>query len=183
MNVERIKVADLSLLWITAVFTGATLGATTNIVNGNVSPEYFRTIMGWQEVANVPRAAIAQGIVEGLFIGLVLATVFSSVVGFISHARCTYSFGVRFLGGIVAGAMFCWIIGGMIALGLAVLSPEFFQHAFRGSALTGSDLLKYAWVGGSIDGLELGGAACVVIGCVLFRARWRALLEQINPQR
>jgi hypothetical protein len=182
MNVDRIKVADLSLLWVSAVFSGAVLGAATNVVNGNTCPEYFRRIMGWTEVVNVPRAAIAQGIVEGLYIGLVLATVFSAVVGIVSRARCPYSFGVRFLGGIVAGAVFCWFVGGLIALGIAVLSPEFFQYTFRGSMLEGGDLLKYAWVGGSIDGLEFGGAACVVIGCVLFRAKWRALPNEMNPQ-
>jgi hypothetical protein len=38
---------------------GGFLGATTNAVNGRVSPFYFVTALGWHYVADVWRASIA----------------------------------------------------------------------------------------------------------------------------
>jgi O-antigen/teichoic acid export membrane protein len=38
-------------------------------------------------------------------------------------------------------------------------------------------MLQYAWVGGSIWGLQFGGLASVIVGSVLFRAKWRGLTE------
>jgi hypothetical protein len=49
-------------LVVTGILMGAALGALTNGINGWVSPLYFRNIMRWQEVKDVWRASIAQGI-------------------------------------------------------------------------------------------------------------------------
>ena len=46
------------------------IGATTNAVNGLVSPVYFINILHWHNVENVWRACIAQGIFDGLLTGL-----------------------------------------------------------------------------------------------------------------
>ena len=50
----------------------AALGALTNSVNGLISPEYFRTILGWVYLSDMDvwRASIAQGILEGVIFGL-----------------------------------------------------------------------------------------------------------------
>ena len=58
-------------------------------------------------------------------------------------------------------------------MGLATLSPEFYQHAFRGVPEDLGQMLSYAWVGGSIWGIQFGGLASVIVGSVLFRAKWR----------
>ncbi len=34
-------------------------------------------------------------------------------------------------------------------------------------------MLRYAWVGGSIWGTELGGLLSVILGVVVLRANWR----------
>ena len=52
------------------------LGALTNTINGRVSPLYFRNIMRWSDVSDVPRAAIGQGAFEGLLCGLIFGTIF-----------------------------------------------------------------------------------------------------------
>jgi hypothetical protein len=57
-------------------------------------------------------------------------------------------------------------------MGLAVLSPEFYRRAFIGVPEEFGSMLKYAWVGGSIWGLELGGLLSVVLGLVVLRGNW-----------
>lgn len=165
-------------LAFTGVGLGAALGGITNSINGRVSPLYFRNIMRWDDVADIGRAAIAQGILEGLMFGLALSVVFVAVVGIVARARCPYGLAVRYLLGIAAAALVCWALGGLIAMGLATLSPEFYRHAFRGVPEAVPEMLRYAWVGGSIWGLEFGGLASVIVGAVLFRAKWRTLTEE-----
>jgi hypothetical protein len=152
---------------LTGVFSSACLGAVTNTVNGWVSPQYFEVIMQWDGVEDVWRASIAQGILEGLLFG----TFFS--LGIITRASCDYWFAVRHLLGIVAGAFVCWIIGGLAAIGLATLSPEFYRRAFFGVPDEHRAMLAYAWVGGSIWGVQLGGLVSVLLGLVVLRANWR----------
>ncbi|MDG3007122.1 hypothetical protein [Paludisphaera mucosa] len=160
-------------LAIGGVALGAALGALTNAVNGRLSPEYFRAVMRWEGVADVARASLAQGIFEGLLFGLGLSLVFTLVVGFVSRARCPLRASGAYLLAIGATALTCWAAGGLLAIGLATLSPEFYRHAFRGVPEAAPAMLRYAWVGGSIWGLEFGGLAAVLVASVLFRARWR----------
>jgi hypothetical protein len=168
-------------LAFTGVLLGAVFGALTNSVNGWVSPSYFRNIMRWHDVADIWRASIAQGILEGLMLGLAFSVIFVSVVGIISRARCPYKTAAAYLVGIAIFAVVGWVIGGLIAMGLAALSPDFFRHAFRGAPRDFAEMLRYAWVGGSIWGLEFGGLASVIVGSVLFRAKWRGLAEEARP--
>ena len=160
-------------LAVTGVLTGAALGGLTNSVNGWISPLYFRNILGWHDVNDVWRATIAQGIFEGLLFGLFLALVFTVVVGCVSKARCSYRFGVVILAFVAVAALVCWAVGGLLGMGLATLSPEFYRHAFIGVPRDFGEMLRYAWVGGSIWGIEFGGFAPTILGSFLFYARWR----------
>ena len=72
----------------TAIIGGAVIGGSTNAINAVVSPLYFRTIMQWQDVENIWRSSVAQGIFEGLLYGIVVAVVFTLVVGLVSRERC-----------------------------------------------------------------------------------------------
>lgn len=159
------------------VALGPALGALTNAANGRVSPEYFRAVMRWDDVRDVPRAAIAQGVFEGLLFGTALSLIFVAVVGVSSRARCPLRISARHLAAIAVAALACWAIGGLIAIALASLSPEFYRHAFIGVPDDPSAMLRYAWVGGSIWGLQFGGFAAVVVASVLFAARWPARSE------
>lgn len=158
---------------VTGVFASAALGAATNAVNGWVSPLYFVTVMRWRGVEDVWRASIAQGIFEGLCFGVFFSLVFTSGVGIITQASCGFGFAVRHLIGITAAALVCWAIGGVAAVGLASLSPEFYRRAFIGVPEEAGPMLAYAWVGGSIWGVQLGGLVSVVLGLVVLRANWR----------
>jgi len=159
---------------VSGIIAGAALGGLTNSINGWVSPLYFRNVLHWQNVEDVWRASIAQGILEGLLFGIFLSLVFVVVAGIVSKARCTYRFGVTVLLAIVAAAFVCWLIGGVLGMGLASLSPEFFRHAFRGVPQDLAEMLRYAWVGGSIEGIEIGGFFLTILGSFFFYAKWRS---------
>lgn len=164
-------------LAITGVLTGAVLGAFTNSISGWVSPLYFRNILHWNDVEDVWRASIAQGILEGLMFGLFLVLVFTVVVGCVSKARCPYGFGVVVLLFIAVAALVCWVIGGLLGMGLAALSPDFYRHAFYRVPEDFNEMLRYAWVGGSIWGLEFGGFALTVLGSFVFYAKWQRRMK------
>lgn len=157
----------------TGVVAGATLGALTNAVNGAVSPTYFVRILGWHDVADVWRASIAQGVFEGLLYGLFFSLVLTSVIGIASRGRCPYGFAARHLAGVFGATLVCWVIGGLLGVGLSALSPEFYRRAFIGVPEDLGEMRRYAWVGGSIWGAVFGGLACVILGAVLFVPRWR----------
>ena len=161
----------------TGILTGAALGALTNCVNGLVSPLYFCNILGWHDVIDVWRASIAQGIFEGLMFGLFLALVFTTVVGCVSKVRCSYGFGAAILAFVAVATLVCWAVGGLLGVGLATLSPDFYRHAFIGVPQDFGEMLRYAWVGGSIWGIEFGGFALMVLGSFLFYARWQRVAK------
>ncbi len=147
------------------------------MINGRVSPDYFRNILRWHEVVAIERAILAQGIFEGLICGLVLSTVFATVVGLVSKAECSYRLGVRYIGFLLALALACWCVGGLLGMLLASVSPEFYGRTFIGVPDDLGPRICYAWVGGSIWGVQFGGTAALVVVCVLFRAAWRRGME------
>jgi hypothetical protein len=161
----------LAAIVLLGTAAGGTLGALTNCVNGRISPDYFMNALGWEYAADVPAAAVAQGIYEGTMLGLVLSTLFAVTVGWVSKARCPFRIAAYHLLRIFAWALVCWCLGGMIGVLLAIISPGFFPigETFRQDY---SRLLSFAWVGGSIQAIEWGGSAMALLECILFRARW-----------
>ena len=170
---QQTQPVALLLIAATAILGGAVIGASTNAINGAVSPDYFRNIMQWHDVEQIWRASIAQGIFEGLIYGIMFSVVFTLVVGLVSRARCPYPFALRHLLAIVVAIYCCWAAGGLIAMGLAILSPEFYRSTFVDVPNALGPMLRYAWVGGSIWGAMFGGLLAVVIGSILFSVRWR----------
>jgi hypothetical protein len=175
---EHTQPVALLMIAATAIVGGAVIGASTNAINGAVSPLYFRNVMGWHDVEGIWRASIAQGIFEGLISGVMFSVVFTLVVGLVSRARCPFNFAFRHMLAIVVAIYCCWAAGGLIAMGLATVSPEFYRNAFIGVPDTLGPMLRYAWVGGSIWGAMFGGLLAVVIGSVLFAVRWRRSQHQ-----
>jgi hypothetical protein len=155
------------------IAAGALLGALTNAVNGAVSPTYFRNILRWHHVEHIWRAAVAQGIFEGLIYGVIFSIVFILVVGRVSRARATLAFAWRhiLLAGVIA--LGAWCLGGVIAMGLATLSPDFYRSTFIGVPAEFREMLKYAWVGGSIWGVLFGAVLAVIVASVTAAGDWR----------
>jgi hypothetical protein len=158
---------------LTGVAAGAFIGASTNAINGLVSPIYFINILHWHNVENICRACMAQGIFDGLLTGLFFSLIFTVAAAYFSGAACSYWFACKHLLGIVAGAYACWLLGGLTAMGLATLSPEFYRRLFIGVPDEFSDMLAYAWVGGSIWGVHFGSFLCLILGIIFLRANWR----------
>ncbi len=116
---------------------------------------------------------MAQGIFEGLIYGAILSVVFTLVIGVVSRGAVTFKFALKHLAPAASIALAAWCLGGLIAMGLAALSPDFFHHAFRGVPHQPGEMLKYAWVGGSIWGILFGAAISVIIVSVIASNRWR----------
>jgi len=163
---------------VCGVLACALLGGTTNVVNGWVSPEYFVTILRWDPNSDVWRAAIAQGIFEGLMFGIFFSLVFTVATGLITRGSCSFGFAFKHLLGILVGAYLCWTFGGLVAVGLATLSPQFYRQTFIGVPQDFNAMLRYAWVGGSIWGAEFGGVFSIVVGVVVLRANWQRGVEK-----
>ena len=149
---------------------------------GLVSPRYFITIMRWHDVTDVWRASIAQGMFEGFCFGIFFSLLFTAGTGIITGAACRFSFALRHIGGILLGAYLAWFIGGLAGMGLAALSPEFYQRTFIGVPDAIGERLAYAWVGGSIWGAQLGALVSVVLGLVVLRANLRRLQQTVSGQ-
>jgi hypothetical protein len=167
---------------LVSIIGGGLLGALTNFINGRVSPLYFKNIMRWKEVANIPRAAIAQGILEGLICGLIFGTIFVVAVSIISRLRVPIGQSITYLGFLFFSAFLAWCMGGVTAMALAWISPDFYRHVFIGVPEEPSSMLRYAWVGGSIWGVQFGGFALLIVWVVVFGIKWRATNRVQTPQ-
>lgn len=53
------KAGTVVFIALTYILMGAFIGALTNMVNGAVSPLYFKNVMGWHDVQDVWRASVA----------------------------------------------------------------------------------------------------------------------------
>ena len=90
---------------LSGVLGSGFFGATTNAINGAVSPTYFVNILGWHGVENVWRASIVQGVFEGLLFGVFFSLVFTVSTGIITGATCSFGFAFRHMLGIFSGAV------------------------------------------------------------------------------
>lgn len=161
---------NMLIIWFSGIIGGSLIGGITNTINSFVSTQYYRNILGWTKVIDIQRAIIAQGVFEGILIGLVLSTIFVVIIGVMSNAQCSLGLGMRYLSLLFLVATFCWVLGGVFAMTLSSLSPEFYASHFYGVPEQIGPRLRYAWVGGSIWGIQFGGAAAVFVASVLFKA-------------
>lgn len=152
----------LMAIALSSIILGSLFGALTNIINGAVSPFYFELVMGWR-FNNIWKASIAQGIFEGTIYGIFFSIVFTTGFGLITKGKASLSFALKILIQVLFFIMSCWFIGGAIATLLALLSPDFYHSHFYFPPKESSDLLRFAWVGGSI----WGGIIGAVLGCIL----------------
>ena len=124
---------------------------------------------------------------EGAFYGVAFSLMFTVAVTAITRARCPYGLAARTLLSIAGVALACWVVGGLLGMTLATISPEMYRQTFiprpgsPGTSAVLSDtgaLLAYAWVGGSIWGGLIGGLAAVVVALTWFHHHWRQLQDR-----
>jgi hypothetical protein len=178
--VDRSRPFAMIGIAVTTILAGPLVGVTTNAVNGLVSPTYFVSVMGWNLVSNVWLASIQQGIYEGTVCGFILSFILTLSVGLITQARCRYSILLKWLLILLLIGYMQWIVGGVLGMTFAAANPGAFQRMFIGVPGDYMQMLRYAWVGGSIWGSELCSLPLVAIGIITFWMRWKKRLREIN---
>ena len=58
-------------------------------------------------------------------------------------------------------------------MALAAVFPRFYRGVFIGVPDDFTEMLRYAWVGGSIWGAQPGGLLCTILGVIYLRTNWR----------
>jgi prolipoprotein diacylglyceryltransferase len=159
------------LVAFTCVLIGGFIGAITNMINGVVSPYYFKAIMYW-DFQNIWIASVAQGILEGLLYGVIFSVIFTTGFGLVTKGQASYGFALIQLMKIIAIVFACWIIGGLLAMFLATLSSDFYKAHFPYTPTSKAEMLKFAWVGGSIWGGMIGGISSSILGVVVMKNSW-----------
>ena len=153
------------------------------MVNGAISPLYFKNIMRWHEINHIWRASVAQGLFEGIIYGIIFALIFTTVFGVTTKGICPLVFVIRFITFIIIAVFCCWTLGGVIAVFLSILSPEFYRQKIYGVPEEFIPMIKYAWVGGSIWGAMFGGLLSAIVGSVIFQVKWKNnIANQITEQ-
>ena len=74
---------------------------------------------------------------------------------------------------IIVSVFCCWLLGGIIAILLSVLCPEFYRQQIYGVPDGLIPMIKYAWVGGSIWGAMFGGLLSAIVSSFIFHAKWK----------
>ncbi|TAE15537.1 MAG: hypothetical protein EAZ95_08630 [Bacteroidetes bacterium] len=163
----------LTLFWValSCILMGGLIGAMTNAVNGWVSPYYFQAIMGWS-FPDIWGASIAQGIFEGILYGLIFSIVFTTAFAVITKNEASFSFAYRILRKIVLIVLVCWCIGGVLAMLLATLSSSFYKSSFPATPQDFAEMLRFAWVGGSIWGGIIGSVLGAIIAVFTLKNSW-----------
>ena len=163
------------LVSIICIVSGGIFGAVTNMVNGLISPYYYKVIMHW-DFKDIWLAAVAQGILEGLLYGVFFSLIFTLTFGIVTKGQGTFSFAVKQILKLISLVFICWILGGILAMFLAVLSPEFYKAQFPMTPSDKTEMIKFAWVGGSIWGGMFGDILSAFIGIVMIKNNWRKRL-------
>ena len=156
---------------LTCVLTGGLFGAFTNMINGAVSPYYFQSVMGW-DFPEIWTACVAQVILEGLLYGFFCSLIFTTGFGVITKGKATFKFAINQIMKIMVIVFSCWAIGGILAVFLSNLSPQFYIKHFPYAPLDRFDRTMFAWVGGSIWGGILGGLLSSILGVVVVKNSW-----------
>jgi hypothetical protein len=138
-----------------------------------VSPDYFIATMGWGDISDIKTAGLAQGIFEGTAFGMIFSLSFVGGLVRITDAACSFAFASCHLAGIMAVALVAWALGGLAAMGLATLSPDWYRTLVRGEPGGSAELLRFAWVGGSTLGIKVGGSLAAIFGLFAMRDSWR----------
>lgn len=152
---------------------GALLGAVMNAINGRVSADYFAIVMSWDWAA-APSRAILQGVLEGCAAGLLFAIGLLIIIAASTAMCCPAGLAVRALATALVIVAICWLIGGVSGVILARIRPRLWGSFFIGVPLR-VNLVRFAWVGGSIWGAYGGMLIGLIVAGVSLHLRWRRM--------
>ena len=167
------KPVNLLLLGVVIIMMSTLIGATTNIVNGNLSEEYFRQIMGW-DFEGIWKAAILQGVLEGVMYGIIFGLIY--VIGFriITKGDADWSFVIRQLYRAVLIVYILWFVGGLFSV-LQDLNYPSPPHKLLSVSIPEDKIprMKFMWVRGSIYGAVIGGLISVFYSIFRTSNEWK----------
>lgn len=148
------------------------LGILTNMINGWVSPEYFRVVMRW-DFDHIWSASVIQGALEGLIWGLLIVIGFSVAFHRITAGEGSFHFARRYLLRLVLISAAAWVLTGALALAISALNPHYFHALIRLAPPSGPEQMRFAWVGGSITGVVWGGLVGAVFTLMAMGRDWK----------
>ncbi|BCM90073.1 hypothetical protein IAD21_01924 [Abditibacteriota bacterium] len=160
-------------LFLTGLLLAGAMGGITNSINGWINPLYVVAVMRWQSMDDVWWAGVAEGVASGVMRGFVLCAIFTLGIALISRGECPLSLSLRYLFTIFGSVSVCWTVGGLFSVVLSLLFPQFYRFFFFGMPNEVGDVIRYAWVGGSIWGAQLGGVGSVFVALARFNTRWK----------
>jgi len=167
---KRLTIRRMILLCIIGTCGGFVLGAFTGVLNGLISPVYFLNVMNWN-VDVVWPAAMREGMLEGSVYGFAYSICFIVLISVFSERMCRYKVALKYAFATLGLAFVWWIIGGIVAIILVVIFPDLRYSSYFGFHHSGANLIRYAWVRGSIWGIVDGGLLSVFLtnGCYWLR--------------
>ena len=172
------KMIRICVIFLSCIILPGIIGGLTNLINSIVSPDYFIKIMHWESIKNIIQTAIAQGIYQGIIQGMFFSLVFSCVYIISNKAELTIVSSIKWILFMWLITIALWVLGGIIAILLSVLSPEFYKKTFIGVPDEFGAMIRYAWVGGSIWGVSFGGILVMIIGTLMFRNNYKQIKDK-----
>lgn len=149
-----------------AIVGGLLLGAATNSVNGSLSPQYFRGVMGWQ-TPHILAASIAQGALEGSIYAVLGTILLLAIILIFTPCVLTTRIVVRLQASAFALVGLLWLVGGATAVVIAAYFPEMCSPRYFGYSTLWPNAGYYAWVRGSIWGSVYGAFPAVILSMIL----------------
>ncbi|MDR1491178.1 MAG: hypothetical protein LBT05_00405 [Planctomycetaceae bacterium] len=165
-KIDEINIASVFLkLLFSGIAASVILGVFCNGVNGMICESYYPIVLRWENISfasfsfSLYCAVIAQGVFEGLLFGIGFSLVFTIAALVIFKKRYSWRLGIKYLFVVVLGALIGWSLGGIVGCIYATFSPTWIPSQFLPAAFADSNIsfFRFAWVGGSICGMELGG--------------------------
>ena len=166
------------VLCIAGSVAGTLLGAVTNAINDRVSSDYFSIVMSW-DGTHSPLQAIAQGMLEGGALGLFFGFFFAIAAAASTRMRCPLRMALRVVMEAIVFVLFVWAVGGVIGIILAANWPNLWGFVFTGVPPR-VNLLRFAWVGGSIWGSYAATPLAVLGGSLELHQRWKRISPPVH---
>lgn len=167
------KPVNLFLLVVTIVLMGGFIGATTNLVNGNLSEEYYKQAMGWN-FDGIWKAAIIQGVFEGVIYGFIFSVVYGIGFRVITKGEADWVFLKKQLIKAFLLVYVFWVLGGLVLMFRDLNFPEVFDRSFLYTIPQDKvSRLKFVWVAGSISGAIIGGVVAAIYSLIITKIEWK----------
>ncbi len=165
--------ARLPLVALLCMSAAWTIGTGTNFINGHISLIYFQTLVGWMYGQMGIGDVVFQGLLESTVVGLIFTLIFGVTYAASTGARCPVRPVIRIVATAVGIAFALWIVGGVLGLLWATLSPSSFRAAIPIIPDDLTDLHGWGWVGGSIIGAYVGGVLTIFGSPIVLHFYWR----------